>query len=963
MKKLIYLFLLLILFSGSVFGAIGGNGSYSNPFTGTLTTGSFEISGTIYFDQITVSGGTLIIDAGATLFAKATTSYIKISSTGALNATGSDGNIITFSADNNGDGSPSSGETWKNISFDLSTGTSLIDHAVIEHGTGDSYKLGGGLDIYGNNITIRNTIVDNCNITVTGGGNGGGVSVFGSGSNVSLQNLVIHNNTTNGNGGGLYVYPGSANINIDGCEIYNNDATNATTSKGDGVYLGAGITIKNSSIYNNTDDGVYINVANGTLTNCIVYGNKVGVQFAAAGNVVNSDIVNNTTNGVISASYTPPKLVNTVLWGNTTQYTIISGNSLVLANCGIQGGLSGGTDGGNNQNLSATNNADTGPNFVNTSSTPDLHISSWIAPLVDGGIASYSTVTAPVTDKEGHSRIGTLDIGAYEFVYYIWTGTNSTDWSLSNNWTGSPSSIPTDISENKVIIPNGCSHYPITSNLPLTNRSTLTIESQASLSVTGSTSVGTGCTFLLKSNSSGSANFITGSVVSGSYKIELYLEGGAGSSGNDYKWHFVTTPVDNHSKTALTTGIGNNYNLLNYDETVVTTDKNAGWQWHDGRNGTQGFSLLYIRQGYSVYVGTSQTALFTGSLLNSQDFVLDNTMLFCGSTDPDQNGWNLIGNPFTSTVNADDFIFGADFLDPAVDRVVYFTQNNSYSAYNTYTHIGTNGATNLVPSMQGFFVHVQGGGRDKSLAIPASSRLASSTPLYKGGQKGFDYPILKLNVSDNSTYTDETIIYFFKDAATTFDAKYDAYKMLSNNQYLPQIYTTENNCNFAMNGLPFPDGKTTVPLVLRIGEAKSYTINILNLENLTDYKVTLIHGVNRIDLKTNPNYTFSAEVGTINNMSIEFENITTDINVPEKDLTAFWYSNGLISIKTEQAGFENNSTVVIYDMNGREVFNKSGFNLGKGKIIEIPVHLQNGLYITTVLNDYRKLVKKIAVVE
>ena len=872
---------------------------------------------------------------------------ISIEGSGSLSVSGTSSRNIFLTADRNDNQVyGETGETWLNLSFNGSTGNSVIDYAVIEHGTGDGFGVGGGIDIYGSNVTVRNTTIHSCDVS----GDGGGLYVEPVSSGVILQNLSVYDNTATGSGGGLLV---NGNVIIEGSQIYSNSA-----NLGDGLYLNTTCTISNSIIHDNSGEGVYVNGSGAKLSNCLIYGNSTGVYFLLAGNLVNCDVVNNTL-GLISYSYFAPKIVNSILWGNTTEYTITSGASLAFANCGIKGGLIVGLgliDGGGNKTLSTSNVADTGPNFVNELS--NFHINSWITPLVDGGIASYSGITAPGTDIEGKSRISTLDIGAYEFFYYIWTGVVSTSWSASGNWVGSPASIPEPVSENKVVIPNGCSYYPTTSGLTLSNRSKLIIESQASLNVTGTTAVGSGCTFLLKSDINGSANFIP-NIVSGLFTVEMFL---AGDGDPDFKWHYVTTPVNSYSKNALTTDISNPYNLLNYYEPIVTTDKNTGWQWHDGHNSTIGFSTLFSNRGYNVYVANDQTAVFTGLITSGSDVVYSSTMLTCGPTDPDQNGWNLIANQFTSVVDAETFVFGADLVGPGLDKVVYFTKNNGYTTYNTYTHVGT-GATRYIPALQGFFVHAKTG-RYRSLTIPASGRVNSISPLYKGKgtQDLVDFPYLKINISDGAAYTDEAIIYFFNDATTSFDGDYDAYKMLSENPARAQIYTISSGLKLAVNGLPKPEIITEVPLKVWAGETKNYTINVLDLQNLDNLKVTLINGVNRIDLKANPNYIFSATASTLINMAIEFD-IITDVNVPEKDLTTLWYSSGLISIKTGESGFEDNSTVVIYDINGREVFSKSGFNIGKGEIIEIPVHLQNGLYITTVLNNYRKLVKKIAVVE
>jgi len=375
MKKLIYLLLLLILVPLSVQANLLGTGALGDPYHGTINTGeSFTISGVKYFININVSGGLLTVSPGATLFATTAASGIIITGLGAINADGgSSSSLITFSADYNGDGN-GPGETWKNLLFDNSTGTSVIDYAVIEHGTGnDEYGLGGGITIYGDNITVRNSTISNCNI----GGDGGGIYLFATGTHITLQNLKLHDNSTSGNGGGL-VIDGDVNSIITGCEIYNNTASN-----GYGVFFNSAGTISNSLIYNHSaGEGVYISdvVSGATLSNCVLFNNNVGIYFLGVGNAINCDVVNNTT-GITSAISVAPKIVNTVLWGNTTQYTIVTGASMVLVNCGIQGGFSVGTDGGGNKPLSATNGVDTGPNFVIPAS--DFHINAWISPLVD----------------------------------------------------------------------------------------------------------------------------------------------------------------------------------------------------------------------------------------------------------------------------------------------------------------------------------------------------------------------------------------------------------------------------------------------------------------------------------------------------------------------------------------------------------------------------------------------------
>jgi hypothetical protein len=864
--------------------------------------------------------------AGLPVHVASTANYgFTINGAGVITVTGTSSRNIIFTANYDRDEYyGEANEVWHNMFFSGATGVSVIDYAIFEYGTGNS-GYGGAMNIAGRNITVRNSTVHDCKAS----SRGGGIFLSPTGT-VTLQNLKIYNNTaTTYQGGGICVL-GSTTVSINECEFYNNSSGGV----GDGIYFSNASSVRNSLIYNHSGGE--------------------GVYFTSGGNLVNCDVINNAT-GVTSASSTAPVLLNTVLWGNGTEYTINSGANLTLANCGIEGGLSGGTDGGGNVNLSSTNDDATGPNFVNP--TTDLHIGTWITPLVDGGAASYGSVTAPSTDMDDNSRISGYDIGADEFIYFIWTGTLSDAWSASGNWTGSPSSIPTSFSEDKIIIPVGCTNYPTVSDITLSSRSRLEIAPNAGLTVTGATTVNSGCTFLLQSETPGSlANFITGSSVgTGSYTVEMFLTGGGSPI---YNWHFVTTPVDGIVKAVLTTDIGNSYNLMNYDETDVLHDRNGRWQWHDSYNGTTGFDYLFNTRGYNVYVSSDQKAVFTGTILSGQDFTYN---LTCGNTDYYENGWNLIGNPFTSGVDAyQAFTFGAN-----VEPTIYFTTGNNYVTYNTFTG-GSTGGSNLVPSLQGFFVHAtyteNPSPSDLQVTIPASCRIYSTSTLYKGAHEvSGEYPVLKFNVSDGASSADEALIYFFKDATASFDRNYDAFKLFSQNPAFPQIYSTSEDIKLALNGLPYPDTKTEVPLKLRIGEAKNYTINVLKIDKLDNYKVTLIHGDKKIDLKTNPAYSFYAPTGTINDMSVVFENISTDIIVSPEEQTAFWYSNGSIMIKTGLTGFEDNSSVVIHDMSGKIVFNKNNVTITRGEIFELPVNLSRGIYIITLSNNSLRVTRKIVI--
>jgi predicted outer membrane repeat protein len=937
---------------------------------GTITT-PVEWTG---YDTVYVTGDIIIQSGSLTISPNPTSNCtgtyivfldnygISVIGNGSLFVNGTPTENIYFTVDRPEDGfsrgDKSFGETdeiWKNLLFDSSTGSSAIKYSVIEYGTGDEFGAGGGIDIFKSNVSVENTIIRNCNIS----GDGGGLYIETASGNVSLKNLTIYNNTATNNGGGIFA---NGPMSLDRSVVFSNDAT-----EGDGIYINSPSIVTNSIIHGNSGDGAYTNDES-IFTNCVFYSNEKGIRLGYESRIINCNIINNI-DGIVSNSFNAPKIVNTVLWGNNTEYLMEGAtDKLEFANCAIEGGLTGVAgeiNGGNNKNLSSTNNADTGPNFINPSGS-DFHIDSRVAPMVDEGAESYSGIAAPITDIDNSPRIGKADIGAYEFFYYMWTGAVSTSWSVPGNWQESPSSIPLSFSEDLIKIPDGCLHYPVfTGNLTLSSRSLLIIDPRAQLTVSGVTTVNPGSKFLLRSTAEGTATFICGvgtSTVVGSFSIEMFLSGG-GSPNN--KWHYFTSPVDYHSTNLLTTDI-NNLNLLTYREQSVTINKDQGWQWFDGYNSTTGFSQLRFRKGYNVYVPTNKTVVFNGLIWPGKDVSWTNTELTCTGTNPNESGWNLIGNPFTCPVDAEAFVFGSDLLGPdPLDRVIYFTQDNGFVSYNSYTHAGI-GASRYVPALQGFFVHAKGGGRTKSLKIPYSARVSLNSALYKGAsaeEYTIDYPFLKINISDGTSSSDETIVYFFNDATTLFDGLYDGYKLFSKNAAIAQIYTVSNGIKLCMNALPLPEATCSIPLKIKVGETKNYTINVLNLENLDQYKVSLVNGENETDLKTTHSYTFPGTAGTTLDMTLVFDDITTDIPdiaSPSVDKMNVWYQNGFVYLKTDIPSYENNAIISIYDINGSKVYSKNIPSINKGQVTEIPLELPNGIYICKVnaklITNSRKLV-------
>jgi len=194
------------------------------------------------------------------------------------------------------------------------------------------------------------------------------------------------------------------------------------------------------------------------------------------------------------------------------------------------------------------------------------------------------------------------------------------------------------------------------------------------------------------------------------------------------------------------------------------------------------------------------------------------------------DGWNLVGNPYASAIDWD------LIAKPTIEAGVYVFDGTKYNYYingggSSVWDVGitVNGGTNIIPSGQAFFVKVKDTGvtHSETFSIPETAKVQNNGAFWKNSSETTPN-ILKLNIS-NGYFTDETVIRTIPDATLNFDADYDAHKLFSLNNLLPQIYSESGSSNyFAINTLPEFKESAAIPLGVYIGVSGQYTINVVN---------------------------------------------------------------------------------------------------------------------------------------
>jgi hypothetical protein len=227
-------------------------------------------------------------------------------------------------------------------------------------------------------------------------------------------------------------------------------------------------------------------------------------------------------------------------------------------------------------------------------------------------------------------------------------------------------------------------------------------------------------------------------------------------------------------------------------------------------------------KAYSLFFTAPTTLDFTGTYDHAfvQTLSIDNSVAkdyfipnpYPCSLDWDaQSGW----------INKDVFLNSISFWDGANSR------------YATYTNgVGTNGATNIIPSLQGYWLKSTGTGGTIAVVIGKGALVSNQTfALWKtiDTQKG--YKIILTNVKDGSS--DETIVCLDPNSNDgTFATK------LLNGGTCPNVSISLNNENFAINTID-KEKITVLPLSVQVNEPGMYNISVKSIgnANLSDVKI------------------------------------------------------------------------------------------------------------------------------
>ncbi len=333
-------------------------------------------------------------------------------------------------------------------------------------------------------------------------------------------------------------------------------------------------------------------------------------------------------------------------------------------------------------------------------------------------------------------------------------------------------------------------------------------------------------------------------------------------------------------------------------------------------------------------------------------------------------GYNFVGNPFSSPIDWD---AATGWIKTNIDDAVYYfkgsTTDQYGGTYSTYLagHSSDGLATNIIPSMQGFFVHVSDGTFPVTATFGLSNdvRITNLThPFLKSSQQN-QTSLLRLIAfySDDSASYDPAVIYFDDKATFNFDGQLDALKLYNTDNKVPNFYTSGNDgSRLSINALPFTaDNLYRIPLGLLTARDGNIAFKIKDIgSSFAGKSITIsdiVTGINQ-NLSDNNEYKVFLDAGNYpDRFFLNLSDVATDVTVV--DSKADWFtvysSHGKLKAEISLLSGET-GTLSVYNLTGQILFNDKVYVSGYH---EYSPGVKDGIYIVRFISDMRSISKKL----
>ena len=392
------------------------------------------------------------------------------------------------------------------------------------------------------------------------------------------------------------------------------------------------------------------------------------------------------------------------------------------------------------------------------------------------------------------------------------------------------------------------------------------------------------------------------------------------------------------------------YEEDNHSDSSGVARYSTGWIKYINSSG-----ILTPMKGFAANLGAAsaaKTIAITGVVNND----LSSPLTLYNHNRQYTKGFNLVGNPYPSPI---DWNASSGWTKTNIDNAVYYFDagvSSQYTGtYSSYANgVSSNGtAVNIIPAMQGFFVHVTNGSYPVTayLGMGNQVRVNNLSSVFHKSADAEVKPLVRLTAEyDTEKITDAAVVYFDEMATSVFDTEFDALKLMNTDQGVPNLYsvTTETD-RLSISAIPYPaDSTTRIPLGLKTEKADWVTLNVTNIENIPSglhiYLEDALTGLVQ-DMQINPEYRVHIEKGILDSRFTLIFSEKDLVHAPTGTDTFFaTVVNGRLSV-TLDANSGNQSQLMISNMPGQVMHRENLYGSGAH---EINTQLPAGIYVLTI---------------
>ena len=240
--------------------------------------------------------------------------------------------------------------------------------------------------------------------------------------------------------------------------------------------------------------------------------------------------------------------------------------------------------------------------------------------------------------------------------------------------------------------------------------------------------------------------------------------------------------------------------------------------------------------GYAVNFGPGQEAQTVDISGTVNDGTLTEVTLY-NNNETFTLGFNLIGNPYPSPIDWD---ATSGWNRTNIDDAIYYfnagTTNQYLGTYSSYVNgISSDGlADNIIPSMQGVFIHVTDGTYPVtgSIQVDNQSRVNDLSPLFHKSQSYEEQSFLRISAgyAAQQPLRDPLVIRFDETGSRNYDPELDALKLMNTDPAVPNLFAYSKDARrLSIQTMPSPDASAQTEIALGIHtEASGNVLFLLN---------------------------------------------------------------------------------------------------------------------------------------